>query len=80
MVRTPQGSVISLTLFLVMIIDIHNMVPQELGRSLFADDGVLWKSGRNKTHLVTDKKMQEGIKEAEELRIEWGFRFSVEIR
>ena len=36
---TPQGSVISLTLFTIMINDIFDNIPTGMGRTLFADDG-----------------------------------------
>ena len=42
---TPQGSVISPVLFNVMINDIFQQVPSSFGKSLFADDGVVWKKG-----------------------------------
>ena len=54
---TPQRSVISPTLFSVMI---NRGIPAGMGRSLFADDGALWSRGRNVEHIV--KKLQEGIK------------------
>lgn len=40
---TPQESVISPTLFSIMINDIFKNVPNDMNRSLFADDGALWK-------------------------------------
>ena len=73
---TPQGSVISPTLFTIMINDIFENIPIGMGRSLFADDGALWKKGGNIDHLV--KKLQEGIDQVEKWGAEWGFKFSVE--
>lgn len=39
---TPQGSVISPTLFSVMMNDIFKEISDSYGKSLFVDDGVLW--------------------------------------
>lgn len=47
-----------------------------VGRSLFADDGVLWKRGRNLDHLLS--KAQEAANHVVEWGYDWGFRFSVE--
>ena len=55
---TPQGSVRSPTLFTIMINDIFEHIPTGMGRSLFADDGAIWKKRGNTDHLV--KKLQEG--------------------
>lgn len=47
---THQGSVISPTLFSVIINDIFENIQIRFGRSLFADDGALWKRGANIDH------------------------------
>lgn len=43
--------------------------------ALFADDGVIWKRGRNVEYIT--KKIQEAMLEVEGWALEWGFRFSV---
>uniref|UniRef100_A0A673MAK6 Uncharacterized LOC107721237 n=1 Tax=Sinocyclocheilus rhinocerous TaxID=307959 RepID=A0A673MAK6_9TELE len=74
---TPQGSVISPLIFSIMINDVFNQVQQQgVGRSLFADDGALWKRGRN--ILYINGRMQEAIRRVEEWAGDWGFKFSVE--
>ena len=40
---TPQGSVISPLLFIIMINDVFSKVPEDIGSSLFADDGLCGK-------------------------------------
>ena len=49
---TPQGSVISPVLFNVMINDIFDNISEGFGLSLFADDGAIWKRGRNVEFIV----------------------------
>ena len=56
---TPQECVVSPTLFSVMINDIFANIPEGIGRSQFADDGALWKRGRNVGHVVNE--IQEGV-------------------
>lgn len=73
---TPQGSVISPVLFLIMINDVYNNVNPDIGKSLFADDGAIWKRGRNMDFVV--KKVQEAVNEVEEWSLNWGFKLSVE--
>ena len=73
---TPQGSVISPLIFSIMIDDIFKSVPLDIGRSLFADDGALWKRGRNESALT--RKMQEAITAVEQWGLAWGFRFSID--
>ena len=73
---TPQGSVISPTLFLIMVNDVFEGVGVSMGRSLFADDGALWKRGRNVGYVV--RKLQEGVDSVERWGLRWSFRFSVE--
>lgn len=72
---TPQGSVSSPILFNLMINDIFRNIETGIGRSLYADDGALWKRGRNR--LFVENKMQKAVKEVEKWSNSWGFRFSV---
>ncbi len=72
----PQGSVISPLLFSIMIDDVYNNIGQGIGKSLFADDGAMWKRGRNVEYVV--KQLQETIKRVEQWSLEWGFKFSAE--
>jgi len=72
---TPQGSVSSPILFNLMISDIFNNIEIGIGRSLFADDGALWKRGRNL--MFVENKMQKAVKEVEKWANSWGFQFSV---
>lgn len=46
---TRQGSVISPILFSVMIDGVFQKVGCEFGKVLFADDGAMWKKGKNKS-------------------------------
>jgi len=48
---TPQGSVIS-QLFSIMIDEVYENVGQNIGRSLFSDDGALWKRDRNVEYVL----------------------------
>lgn len=47
-------------------------VQPDIGRSLFADDGELWKRGRNILH--NNGKMQEAINKVEQWVYDWGFK------
>lgn len=60
---TPQGSVISPILFNIMINDIFSEVHPGIGKSLFADDGSLWKRGKNVAFTV--RKVQEAVTQVE---------------
>lgn len=59
-----------------MINDVFSDVGPGIGRSLFADDGALWKRGRNIKYTVS--KVQEAIEQVERWSMRWGFRFSKE--
>ena len=61
---TPQGSVISPVLFNIMINDIFSNVGGGLGLSLFADDGAIWKRGRNVEHVI--RQVQKALMTVEE--------------
>lgn len=73
---TPQGSVISPLLFNIMINDVFSNVQPGIGKSLFADDGSLWKRGENVKYTL--KKVQEALTLVEDWGRKWGFRFSIE--
>lgn len=47
-----------------------------IGCSLFADDGAIWRRGRNVEYTI--KKIQDAIDNIQKCGDEWGFKFSVE--
>lgn len=67
---------ISPLLFTIMIIDVFSRIRPDVGKSLYADDGALWKRGRNVQHIV--RKVQEGINKVKQWGYEWGFKCSIE--
>lgn len=70
---TPQGSVISPTLFLIMINDLRVSTPG-VQLSIFADDSAVYKSGR-KLNLVI-KHLQESLDQVQNWCNEWGMKIS----
>ncbi len=58
---SPQGSVIGLILFITVINGVFSKVPADIGRSLFADDGALWKRSSNTEHAI--RKAQGAVDE-----------------
>ncbi len=68
---TPQGRVSSPILFNLMINDIFTQIDMGIGRSLYADDGALWKRGCNVGHV--EKCMQTAVNIVENWASEWGF-------
>lgn len=73
---TPQGSVSSPILFNIMINDIFSKMELGIGRSLYADDGALWKRGRNVVHV--ERCLQNAVRTVQDWADEWGFRFSTD--
>ena len=71
---TPQGSVISPVLFNIMINDIFAKIGGGFGLSLFADDGAIWKRGRNVGFIL--KQTQKALQTVEEWGNTWGFKIS----
>ena len=47
----PQGSVLSVTLFTIAINDIADNIPQNVCKSLYADDLVIYYAGTNVNHI-----------------------------
>jgi len=54
-----QPSDASPLLFIIMINDVFVQGPEDIGRSLFADDGAVWKRGRNMEYVI--RNVQEAI-------------------
>lgn len=70
----PQGSVISPTLFNIMINDLFDKCPKNVSNSLYADDGALWASGPDLPQLTTT--IQEALLALEEWSHSWGLQLS----
>jgi ribonuclease HI len=68
---TPQGSVISPILFLIMINDFPSSTTSDIQTSIFADDSAIWKSGANLNHIISELKPQ--VNKIAEWCEEWGF-------
>ena len=70
----PQGSVLSVPLFLVAINDILTSIPDGVNKALFADDLTIWCQSRNVASIT--RKLQLAINKL----ISWtklaGFKFS----
>lgn len=75
---TPQGSVCSPILFNIVINYIFNTVGPGIGKSLYANDGALWKRGRNLSYV--EESMQNAIKEVEMWASNWGFRVEKKLK
>ena len=70
----PQGGVLSVALFAVMINDIGDDLPTAVGRSLFVDDLAVWYSASS-ARLVS-RQLQLAVSRLERWSTENGLRFS----
>ena len=70
---TPQGSIISPILFLIMINDL-TVDEQKAFLSLFADDSAVFKSGKNIKSLMKD--IQNSLNKIADWCHRWGFKIS----
>lgn len=71
----PQGSAISPILFNIMINNIFINVGRDIGSSLYADDGAIWKRGKHIRHVTNS--IQNAILKVERWSYDWGFKMSV---
>ena len=66
----PQGSVISPTLFTIMINDIFDQVPPNIQTSLYADDGAMWTSSSSLPEAL--QLMQTALDSVSSWSDHWG--------
>ena len=71
----PQGSVLSPTLFLIMINDILPTPPRNLEYSLYADDCAIWHASNNAQFSAG--RVQMALNSIHNWGRQWGFKFSV---
>lgn len=50
--RAPQGSISSPLPFLIWMMDLYQQVNPDIGKSLSADVGAIWKRGRDRLKLL----------------------------
>lgn len=62
-------------MFNIIINDIFSQVGQGIGKSLYADDGAMWKRGRNVKFV--EKSMHRAVEEVEKWVNHRGFKLSV---
>ena len=70
---TPQGSILSPLLFLILINDFPQL-SQNTNTSLFADDSSLWRSGSNLRQIV--HHLQIDLCQIEKWCVKWGFKLN----
>ena len=73
---TPQGSIISPTLFNIMINDLFDHVNSPTQTSKFADDGAIWVKHRDISQIR--KKLQSALDGVDQWCNKWGFTLSSE--
>ena len=70
----PQGGVLSVALFAIMINDIGDELPAAIGRSLFVDDLAIWYSASSAR--LMSRQLQLAVSRLERWSRENGLRFS----
>jgi hypothetical protein len=72
----PQGSVISPTIFTIMVNDLgEEFTDLRNSLSQFADDAAIWRTGRNLQH--TSRALQQQINKVALWMERWGFQLNV---
>lgn len=71
---TPQGSVLSVTLFLIAVNDVNDLIEKPTRSSMFADDLVIYAAGKN--IVSVSKLLQSSIDNLIKWTKESGFQFS----
>ena len=71
---TPQGSILSVTMFGVLVNDICSVLPRNIERSLFVDDFAIWVS--TSSSISAQRQLQTSIDRLTDWSILNGFRFS----
>ncbi|XP_040966432.1 uncharacterized protein [Gossypium hirsutum] len=71
---TPQGSVISPTLFNVMVNDIKHYLPKDVTLAAYADDCTIWRYATR--FGIVEEKMQTAINRFSKWANDWGFIIS----
>lgn len=69
----PQGTVITPLLFLIIINNLFHQVPEDLGKSVIADDTAIWKI----QHVAN--KLQEIVWQIQMWTAKRGFWFQLEM-
>lgn len=70
----PQGGVLSVTLFAIMINDVVDRLPRSVGRSLFVDDLAIWCKASSAISM--ERQLQLAVGRLEKWSLANGFRFS----
>ena len=70
----PQGSVLSVTLFLISFNDITGCIPRPIKKSIFADDLTIYCSGKDIKTI--QKLVQSCLNELQKWTNKKGFKFS----
>jgi hypothetical protein len=58
-----------------MINNVFSNIGRGIGASLYADDGAIWKRGRNVSCVI--KSFQQATVDVDRWSIDWGFKLSV---
>ena len=72
----PQGSVLSVTLFIIAINDIIEYIPEDITKSLYVDDLVIYYAATNTNHI--ERKLQLTINKIASWAKHNGYKLSID--